>query len=165
MLMYFEEMATSNKLIEHSNGVNAGVNSRRFFHSDLNDFVTQAVNNLPAENNKCWMWLIDPQRNIDGGKEELQLMFFIMNAVPLGNLFDEAAAKERVNQCVNQCISKIMHDSQNNHPFWSRSLDQAKHIRTTPYSLQDSTKHVGQQISIRSVQNWNKCYNSNHWNL
>lgn len=166
MLSYFEAMAASNKLIEHSNGPNGdGVNSRRFFHSDIVDFVTQAVNNLPSDDSKCLLWLIDPQRNVNGGKEELQLMFFILNAVPMDDLEKEAAAKERVNQCVNQCISKIMHDSQTNHPFWSRSLDQANNIRTTPYSMQDVTRFVGQQISIRSVQNWNKCYNENHWNL
>lgn len=166
MLIYFEEMAASNKLIQHSNGVNGdGVNARRFFHSDINDFVNQAVNNLPSDTDKCWMHLIDPARNIADGKEELQLMLFIMNAVPMGDIVAEAAAKERVNQCVNQCIAKMMHDSQNGHPFWSRSLDQAKHIRTTSHSIQDAARHVGQQISIGSKQNWNKCYNSNDWIL
>jgi hypothetical protein len=165
-MVYFEGMAEKNKLIEHSNGpAGNGINSRRFFHSDIQDFANQAVNNLPSENDRCWMWLIDAIRTVETGKEELQIMFFIMNAVPNGDLVAEVAAKERVNQCVNQCVAKMIHDSQNNHPLWSRSLDQAKHIRITPYSFQDSTRHVGSQISIKSVQNWTKCYNQNDWNL
>ena len=162
---YFEELAALNKLIRHT----PGKDTTRFFASTLESFITDAHNMLPAAQGPC-VWLIEPARTIGGNngnnadeRDVYEGMFFILEAVKNGDKTAELTAKNRTDVVVNQFIARIKHDSANNHTLWSRSMDRTDSIRIMPYSKPGTFNVVGKQVSFRSPQFFNYCYQQSDW--
>ena len=161
---YFRDIAISNKLILHSDTPGMV----RFQSSTIDIFISQTFNLMDPAHDKCILYHIRNTREVkavqNGVKEDLRLMFFVLNSCENGNIESEAEAIDRAERCLNQILAKFTYDSKNNHPIWDRSMDQLDGIRISPYEIDGQVRYVGFQVSVQSIQNWNKCYNSNDWN-
>jgi hypothetical protein len=157
---YFQSLCEQNNLIAHTDV------RKKFFRMSMEEFLSGTHSSLPGFDYGPafifinYMTTLDTKPTLIEGK---QLMFYILQGFPSGNYEKEMEARNNCELAVMQFISRMIHDSQNNHPIFTRGFDKADKVRIIPEQISATANYVGCQVVIYFGHPSQLCFTPSEW--
>lgn len=161
---YFKEIATKNELIKHLETSDV----KKFYEFSLEEVVLGSLHDLPGFDHGPFMIytsFIDRFFFDNKTKKRRELMFFIQQGADLRNWAELSTANDQTLLCVEQILSKIVHDSMNNtEEILEQSFNRASEVNIIPNVISvGGKKYTGWQVSLVFILEFNHCYDENEW--
>lgn len=164
-MQYFREIAISNLLIKHADTPTI----EKFFEFSIEQVILGSMHNLPGFDHGPFMiysGFIERFSFTDKNLKNLEFMFFIQQGVELKNWQQQREAMDTCKICVDQIISKMIHDSTNDdyETILEQSFNRADSVNIIPNIIETGgKKYVGYQVSFVIKNEFTYCYNPLDW--